>query len=202
VAGESRLIRDGKTIWKKPFLSGETNMSHTVANLEFHHFKYAQFRRPGDVHIHFFGAATLSFADGIRTEPGDLFEIEMQEFGAPLRNRLGKNPRPVSPMVASPNSEPDRIMTIAAIFADWGTTNRRAWAVDRGGAVLDRRQDEQGLLGVQNRAFQASFRAFTGDWLAAAEPTAPVIMGGMVGSKLGWKECPIWKRRRASPISA
>jgi hypothetical protein len=88
LAGESRLIRGGQTIWKKPFLSGEANMSHTVANLEFHHFKYAQFRRPGDVHIHFFGAATLSFADGIRTEPGDMFEIEMAEFGAALRNRL------------------------------------------------------------------------------------------------------------------
>ncbi|HEY4164761.1 MAG TPA: AraD1 family protein [Dongiaceae bacterium] len=90
LAGESRLIRGGETIWKKPFLSGEANMSHTVANLEFHHFKYVQFRRPGDVHIHFFGAATLSFADGIRTEPGDLFEIEMAEFGATLRNRLAK----------------------------------------------------------------------------------------------------------------
>jgi hypothetical protein len=88
LTGDSRLIRDGKTLWQKPFLSGEGNMSHTVANLEYHHFKYAQFRRPGDVHIHFFGAATLSFADGIRTQPGDTFEIEMKEFGAPLRNRL------------------------------------------------------------------------------------------------------------------
>jgi hypothetical protein len=88
LSGESRLIRAGKTIWAKPFLSGETNMSHTIANLEYHHFKYAQFRRPGDVHIHFFGAATLSFADGVRTEPGDVFEIEMKEFGAPLRNPL------------------------------------------------------------------------------------------------------------------
>src|SRR3954466_16015873 len=88
VAGDSRLIRGGKTIWQKPFLSGEKNMSHTFANLEYHHFKYTQFRRPGDVHIHFFGAATLSFADGIRTEPGDTFEIEMKEFGAPLRNTL------------------------------------------------------------------------------------------------------------------
>jgi hypothetical protein len=88
VVGESRLIRKGQTIWKKPFLSGEANMSHTVANLEYHHFKYPQFRRPGDAHIHFFGAATLSFADGIRTEAGDMFEIEMREFGAPLRNRL------------------------------------------------------------------------------------------------------------------
>ena len=88
VAGDSRLIRDGKVIWTKPFLSGEKNMSHTIANLEYHHFKYTQFRRPGDVHIHYFGAATLSFADGIRTQPGDVFEIEMKEFGAPLRNTL------------------------------------------------------------------------------------------------------------------
>jgi hypothetical protein len=76
-------------IWTKPFLSGEKNMSHTIANLEYHHFKYNQFRHPGDVHIHYFGAATLSFADGIRTEAGDVFEIEMKEFGAPLRNTLG-----------------------------------------------------------------------------------------------------------------
>ncbi len=32
--------RGGKVIWEKPFLTGEANMSHTIANLEFHHFKY------------------------------------------------------------------------------------------------------------------------------------------------------------------
>lgn len=88
LAGESRILRDGSVVWRKPFLSGEGNMSHTIANLEYHHFKYALFRRPGDLHVHFFGTATLSFADGIRAEPGDVFEIEMAEFGAPLRNRL------------------------------------------------------------------------------------------------------------------
>lgn len=88
LSGESRIIRDGQTLWSKPFLSGEANMSHAIANLEYHHFKYGLFRRPGDVHIHFFGTATLSFADGIKTEPGDIFEIEMAAFGAPLRNRL------------------------------------------------------------------------------------------------------------------
>jgi hypothetical protein len=67
-------------------------MSHTIANLEFHHFKYPLFRRPGDLHVHFFGTATLSFADGIKPEPGDVFEIEMAEFGAPLRNRLARTP--------------------------------------------------------------------------------------------------------------
>jgi hypothetical protein len=86
--GESRVVRKGSVLWRKPFLSGEGNMSHTIANLEYHHFKYQLFRRPGDLHVHFFGTATLSFGDGIRTEPGDVFEIEMAEFGAPLRNRL------------------------------------------------------------------------------------------------------------------
>lgn len=63
-------------------------MSHSIGNLEHHHFKYALFRRPGDVHVHMFGTATLSFADGVRTEDGDVFEIEAPEFGLPLRNPL------------------------------------------------------------------------------------------------------------------
>lgn len=88
VRGTSRIQRGGKTIWEKPFLSGEANMSHTIANLEHHHFKYGLFRRPGDVHVHMFGTATLSFADGVKTEPGDVFEIEAPEFGLPLRNTL------------------------------------------------------------------------------------------------------------------
>jgi hypothetical protein len=63
-------------------------MSHTIANLEAHHFKYDLCCRPGDVHVHFFGTATLSFSDGIKTEKGDIFEIEAEPFGLPLRNRL------------------------------------------------------------------------------------------------------------------
>jgi len=80
--------------------------------------------------------------------------------------------------------------SISAIFADWGTTNRRAWAVDRDGAVIDQRKDDQGLLGVKDRQFEASFRGFIGDWLKASAPTAPIVMAGMVGSKLGWREAP------------
>jgi len=88
VRGISRIRRRGETIFEKPFLSGEANMSHSIANLEHHHFKYGLFRKPGDIHVHMFGTATLSFADGIRTEPGDEFDIEVGEFGLPLRNRL------------------------------------------------------------------------------------------------------------------
>ncbi|MGP8291501.1 AraD1 family protein [Vreelandella zhanjiangensis] len=86
--GTSRIVRDGQTLWEKPFLTGEANMAHSLANLEHHHFKYPGFRRPGDVHIHFFGTATLSFADQIQTRDGDLFEITLNDFGRPLRNTL------------------------------------------------------------------------------------------------------------------
>ncbi|MBI2719338.1 MAG: GguC protein, partial [Rhizobiales bacterium] len=72
---------------------------HSLANLEHHHFKYGLFRNPGDVHVHMFGTATLSFADGIRAEAGDVFEIEAAPFGLALRNTLVQHPpagRPVT----------------------------------------------------------------------------------------------------------
>jgi len=88
VRGTSRILRDNAVIWEKPFLSGEANMSHSLANLEHHHFKNSLFRRPGDLHVHFFGTATLSFADGVRTREGDVFELECDAFQLPLHNPL------------------------------------------------------------------------------------------------------------------
>lgn len=90
LAGHSRIWRGDTLRWEKPFLTGEANMCHDIANLEYHHFKYAAFRRPGDVHLHFFGTATLSFADGITVADGDVFELELADFGAPLRNPFGR----------------------------------------------------------------------------------------------------------------
>ena len=96
VRGISRVRRGAETIWEKPFLTGETNMSHWIANLEHHHFKYPLFRRPGDVHVHFFGTATLSFSDGVKVQAGDVFEIEADAFCVPLRNPLAQvNAAPV-----------------------------------------------------------------------------------------------------------
>jgi hypothetical protein len=92
IHGTSRILRKGAVIWQKPFLSGEANMSHSIYNLEQHHFKYSFFRRPGDIHVHFFGTATLSFADGIYAESGDVFEIEAEPFRLPLMNFLAISP--------------------------------------------------------------------------------------------------------------
>ncbi|HEX8612196.1 MAG TPA: AraD1 family protein [Telluria sp.] len=91
VAGTSRIIdAGGKVRWEKAFVSGEQNMSHSIANLEYHHFKYGLFNRAGDVHIHFFGTATLSVADNITVLAGETFEIEAPAFGPALRNRLDR----------------------------------------------------------------------------------------------------------------
>ncbi len=101
IRGISRILRGGQVIWEKPFASGEDNMSHTIANLEHHHFKYAAFRRPGDLHVHFFGTGTLSFSDGVRTQVGDVFEITAAPFVLPLRNAVGTTVTPevlVSPL--------------------------------------------------------------------------------------------------------
>jgi hypothetical protein len=88
VAGTIRVLRDGASIWEGELLSGEANMCHSIANLEQHHFKYPRFRRPGDVHVYFFGASGLSTAAGISARPGDVFEVASPVFGRPLRNPL------------------------------------------------------------------------------------------------------------------
>ena len=63
-------------------------MSHSVRNLEHYHFRYVMFRRPGDLHAYFCGAAILSCAHGVKTQSGDSFEIDVPAFGRPLRNTM------------------------------------------------------------------------------------------------------------------
>jgi hypothetical protein len=102
VRGEVRIRRSGAVAWSSPFETGEANMCHAIANLEQHHFKYDLFRRPGDVHVHFFGANGVSFGAGFQTRDGDLFEIDVPLFGRPLRNALK----------IAPNAEPVRVRSL------------------------------------------------------------------------------------------
>jgi len=86
--GSIRVERDGRVAWSGELLSGEANMCHSIANLEYHHFKYAGFRRPGDVHVYYLGASGLSCGNGFETRPGDRFVVDVPFFGRPLRNTL------------------------------------------------------------------------------------------------------------------
>jgi len=86
VRGNVSLERDGSEYWSQSIGSGEEEMAHSLRNLEHHHFKFEIHRRPGDVHIHFLGAHSLSFGQGIELKNGDIMSIQFEGFGRPLRN--------------------------------------------------------------------------------------------------------------------
>lgn len=94
VPGRVAIMRDGRELWSKPIASGEDEMCHSLRNIEHHHFKYDPHRRPGDVHVHYFGACALSYGDGVRLADGDLMEVSFEGFGRPLRNpvRIDRGP--------------------------------------------------------------------------------------------------------------
>jgi hypothetical protein len=86
VAVEASIERGGKVIWSKSFRSGEEAMCHSLQNIEHHHFKFDSHRRPGDVHVHFFGTAALSFGDGVKLLDSDVMQVAVEGFGRALRN--------------------------------------------------------------------------------------------------------------------
>jgi hypothetical protein len=88
VSGSVKIQRAGKVFWSKEILTGENEMCHSLANIEHHHFKFETHRRPGDLHVHFFGACALSFGDGVQLADGDVMEIAFAGFGRALRNPL------------------------------------------------------------------------------------------------------------------
>jgi hypothetical protein len=86
VPGRVALERAGRALWTKDIRTGEAEMCHSLQNIEHHHFKFEVHRRPGDLHVHFFGAYGLSFGDGVELADGDVMEIRFEGFGRPLRN--------------------------------------------------------------------------------------------------------------------
>jgi hypothetical protein len=91
IPGKVSVERNGEEIWSKSIKSGEKNMSHSLANLEHHHFKYKQHLIPGMVHIHFFGADAFSFGDNMQLQDGDMMNISFDGFGKPLKNPININ---------------------------------------------------------------------------------------------------------------
>jgi hypothetical protein len=93
VVGEVQIERGAATIWSKKVATGEENMCHSLANLEHHHFKFEGHRQPGDAHVHFFGAHSLSFGDSIVLKDGDWMNVHYEGFGRALRNPIRVEPK-------------------------------------------------------------------------------------------------------------
>jgi len=88
VHGAAAVERGGSVVWKQQLRTGEAAMSHSLANIEHHHFKHASHLRPGDLHVHFFGAGAFSFGDGVTLQDGDVMSVSFHGFGRPLRNPI------------------------------------------------------------------------------------------------------------------
>jgi 2-dehydro-3-deoxygalactonokinase len=85
---------------------------------------------------------------------------------------------PTHPESALPN--------VPILGIDWGTTNRRAYLLDRSGELLRRHDDDQGILAVKGD-YEASLAALLAHFGLVS---ANVILSGMVGSRNGWREAP------------
>ena len=103
VAGRATIERAGQAVWSKEICTGEAEMCHSLQNIEHHHFKFETHRRPGDVHVHYYGAHSLSFGDGVQLLDGDVMTIAFENFGRALRNPL---------RVSAP---PDRLITVQSL---------------------------------------------------------------------------------------
>lgn len=88
IPGRVSIYREGSDIWSADVKTGEANMAHSLANLEYHHFKYPSHRVPGQVHIHYFGTGAFSFGSGVVLADGDVMEVSWEGMGRPLRNPL------------------------------------------------------------------------------------------------------------------
>lgn len=71
------------------------------------------------------------------------------------------------------------------VAVDWGTTRRRAYAIDGEGLLADRIEDDRGVLAIAPGGFVeeiAALRTRFGD--------RPMLLAGMIGSNRGWIEAP------------
>ena len=86
--GSVRVSRNGAELWSSAIQTGENNMAHSLENLEYHHFKYADHRQPLQAHVHFFGTGAFSFGAGIKLQTGDKMEVHWEGMGRSLINPI------------------------------------------------------------------------------------------------------------------
>jgi 2-dehydro-3-deoxygalactonokinase len=97
-------------------------------------------------------------------------------------------------------------MSPALIAIDWGSSSFRAYLLTPAGEILEEIASGDGIASVAAGAYPATLKRLIGRWLDA-NPSAPVIASGMVGSRHGWREapylpCPAGPREVAERLTA
>lgn len=88
LSGKVTVSRGEKELWSESIKTGEKNMAHTLANLEYHHFKYPDHRQPLQAHVHFYGTGAFSFGAGITLQTGDEMKVQWDGMGRMLINSI------------------------------------------------------------------------------------------------------------------
>jgi len=96
--GVVKILRNSGMVWFASIQTGQEHMSHSLDNLEYHHFKYPCHRIPFQGHVHFFGADAFSFGNQIALQDGDVMEISWEGMGRALRNPLAVSSRKETPI--------------------------------------------------------------------------------------------------------
>ena len=71
------------------------------------------------------------------------------------------------------------------VAIDWGTTNRRLYLIDAAGNCLLEEEDHSGVARLGRAAIAGSIAQ-----LRARFPGHDMLMAGMIGSSIGWREAP------------
>lgn len=72
------------------------------------------------------------------------------------------------------------------IAIDWGSTNFRAYRMDRSGVITDRRSSAGGILRIKDGRFAEALLEQVHSWLQEGERR--ILLSGMIGSRQGWVE--------------
>lgn len=71
---------------------------------------------------------------------------------------------------------------------DWGANSYKAFLMKKGNLV-DTKVGNQGVLQVEDQAFEAALKQLIDPWLSAHDEF-PIILSGLVGARDGWVEAP------------
>jgi 2-dehydro-3-deoxygalactonokinase len=77
-------------------------------------------------------------------------------------------------------------VTVPLLFADWGTTSRRAWLIGEEGSILASVEDARGMLSIEPGGWEAALAELKVA-LGGVEPRLSLI-AGMAGADRGWRD--------------
>lgn len=100
----------------------------------------------------------------------------------------------------SAGDTPGGNVSVDWVAVDWGTSNLRAWAIGRDGAVVHEASSASGMAKLKREDFEPALLALIGGWLPAGRKTL-VVACGMVGARQGWIEVP-YNEAPCPPASA